>query len=409
MATKRICLVTPGHLSTNPRLVKEADALSAAGFEVTVVASRFIAWADAADREFEIRPWRVVKTVFGPLAGRPKHIGQALRQKCFAFWFRLTGYGAELAYHPVIPALTRKACAVPADLYIAHNLAALPAAYRAARRHNAKLAFDAEDFHRGVMHEDGQNALLKQHISLLESRYIHQCHYLTAASPGIARAYMEALHIPKPEVILNVFPLADAPLMPSRVEIPPSLYWFSQTLGADRGLESALKAIAVSLTRPRLVLRGQVTEAYRNTLLKLAADLGVAHLLSFQPPAAPSEMMRLAAEHSAGLASEQSDTFNHDICLSNKIFTYLLAGLPVLATRTSAQVELAADCTGAIHLYEQDDIEQLAAHIDHLIGNPQRLAEAREVAWRLGRECYNWEQEQQKLLTLVQSALVTSL
>jgi hypothetical protein len=35
-------LVTPGHLSTNPRLVKEADALAAAGYQVSVVSARFI-------------------------------------------------------------------------------------------------------------------------------------------------------------------------------------------------------------------------------------------------------------------------------------------------------------------------------------------------------------------------------
>ena len=29
---RRVCLLTPGHLSTNPRLVKEADALANAGY-----------------------------------------------------------------------------------------------------------------------------------------------------------------------------------------------------------------------------------------------------------------------------------------------------------------------------------------------------------------------------------------
>ena len=55
----------------------------------------------------------------------------------------------ERAMHYVVPELAHAAAAVAADLYIAHNLAALPAARHAARRHRGRLGFDAEDYHRG--------------------------------------------------------------------------------------------------------------------------------------------------------------------------------------------------------------------------------------------------------------------
>ena len=58
---QRICLVTSGHLSTNPRLVKEADALFSAGYEVSIISSRFIEWADKADSEFNKRSWHIEK------------------------------------------------------------------------------------------------------------------------------------------------------------------------------------------------------------------------------------------------------------------------------------------------------------------------------------------------------------
>ena len=34
---RRICIVTPGYISSTPRVVREADALSAAGYDVRVV------------------------------------------------------------------------------------------------------------------------------------------------------------------------------------------------------------------------------------------------------------------------------------------------------------------------------------------------------------------------------------
>ena len=47
---KSIVLVTPGQPSVNPRIVKEADALSAAGHQVTVLYSFWIDWAQKADK-----------------------------------------------------------------------------------------------------------------------------------------------------------------------------------------------------------------------------------------------------------------------------------------------------------------------------------------------------------------------
>ena len=42
--TPRICILTPGHLSTNPRVVKEADALTGAGYEVNIIAADYALW-----------------------------------------------------------------------------------------------------------------------------------------------------------------------------------------------------------------------------------------------------------------------------------------------------------------------------------------------------------------------------
>ena len=47
--SRRVTLLTTGQPSTNPRLVKEADALASAGFDVSVIGIRRAGWADASD------------------------------------------------------------------------------------------------------------------------------------------------------------------------------------------------------------------------------------------------------------------------------------------------------------------------------------------------------------------------
>jgi hypothetical protein len=47
----------------------------------------------------------------------------------------------------------------------------------------------------------------------------------------------------------------------------------------------------------------------------------------------------------------------------------------------------------------------VAAHLDELLLEPARPAEARSAAWRLGQTRYNWDVEQRTLLDLLQRVL----
>jgi len=94
---------------------------------------------------------------------------------------------------------------------------------------------------------------------------------------------------------------------------------------------------------------------------------------------------------------------NRRICLTNKIFTYLLAGVPVVMSDTPAQRLLATDLGAAARLCDLTDPAGLAAMLDAL-ASPAVLAEASVTAWRLGRERYNWEREQDVLLQSVAAA-----
>ena len=119
--------------------------------------------------------------------------------------------------------------------------------------------------------------------------------------------------------------------------------------------------------------------------------------------AAPAEMVRLAADYDVGLSLETDVSENRRICLTNKIFTYLLAGVPVIMSDTPAQELLAPDLGQAARLCTLADPAGLAAILDALASAPAR-AEASQAAWRLGRERYNWDREQEVLLQSVAAA-----
>lgn len=404
---KRICLITTGQPSTNPRLVKEADALSEAGYGVHVIATRFKKWASEADKEFLQRPWSVSWCQFGEMASGPNWLWMRLRKRLSSFIVDKAGYVEAItlrAFHYVIPELTRLALKEPADLYIAHNLGALPAAAKAAAYHTALLGFDAEDYHRGEFGEASYSDPYFPMCQWVEERYMKQCDYVTAASDGIADAYKEVLSIDRPATVLNVFPLSERETCVSQAELKRekhagtySIYWFSQTIGPDRGLEDALDALTVLDENIHLYLRGQWAPGYEEAFMNRAARHGVGHRIHALPPVLPAELITRTMQHDVGLSLEQRSPPNRDLCLSNKFFTYLMAGIPFVATNTRAQCTMGNQIAEAVRIYTPGDILGLAQAIRTLVGNVQ----AREAAYAYGTGRYNWDIEKERFLAEV--------
>lgn len=408
---RRICLISPGHLATNPRLVKEADALSQAGCEVVVLSARFLAWAADEDRRISMATWSWLSPLpFGPsapLQTRLRHfIVQRLAKLLYRIRFR-PQWLSEAAWHPLTPDLVLRARSIKADLYIAHYPAALPAAARAAKKYNAKYAYDAEDYHLGdppdTVEFEEQRSLLRQ----IEARYLPGCAYVSAASPGIAHAYAQSYNVRRPSVIRNVFPLAHAPKNPSSFGTAnpgPSLYWFSQTIGPDRGVECAVRAIARAKSRPHIYLRGSISSSFRARLHSIANEAGVMDRIHLLELASPCDMEMLASTYDLGLVGETGYTPNHKIALANKLFSYLLAGIPAVISDIPAHLDYASEVGNAVRVYRVEDPESLATAIDYYLASGSDFLEsARMHAYSLGQERFNWEAESSVLLELVSS------
>jgi glycosyltransferase involved in cell wall biosynthesis len=408
----KVCLITTGQPSSNPRLVKEADALVEAGYEVHVVAAHWADWATEMDRGLlTSRPWKMTfidwRREQSPWLfhwSRARHWAARQASRVTTMDGRL----AAAALARVGPEVRRAALRVPADLFIAHNLGALPAACAAAAAHSAKVGFDAEDFHSGQLSRpaDAHAAAFTRDA---ERRLLVRAAYVTAASAGIAEAYRDLCGIPLPTCILNVFPLQDRPsrLRPDVIRDPIRLYWFSQTIGPNRGLEDAVRAIGLLRAYPiELHVRGRWQDGYHDRLRQLAADNGVAQeRLVSHPLAAPDDMVRLAAGYDVGLALEPPVSANNDLLLSNKIFTYLLAGNAVIATRTTGQYRLMQDLHGAAAWCEPGKPGSLASALLPWLRQRNTLAQARSVAWDLGEERFNWDREKKRFVDVVQGVL----
>lgn len=416
---KRICLVTSGHIATDPRIVKEANALVSAGVNLTVVSAPFTAHYKAHDLALaEDSGWRHVAVDTTREVAPIGYALRALRQKAFLQFPRATWRLptlAEAAFSRVTTQLDTalRQYAPDAEFYLAHNLAALPAAAAAASRSRGKLGVDLEDCHWGE-YADGDDSRQRALARHVEDRYLPRCQHLTAASPMIAAHYEQRLGRPVTP-ILNVFPLAERPPIlrsgpVERAGEPLTMYWFSQTLGPGRGLEWVIAALRRVKTPVRLVLRGQPVAGYLDHLWALARQAGAVvpgleQRIEFLPIVPPQDLVVHCARYDIGLSVEDGLTLNHRLCLGNKIFYYLLAGLPVILSDTPAQIALAKSLGEAAVVAPYGDADGLAQAILPWLSNPDRLREARHKAWSLATTRYNWESEQTLFLNSVRNVL----
>ena len=403
----RICIVTPGQIGSNPRVVKEAQALHEAGHEVSVIATRQLDVVEPRDDNVMQRiPWRLERIdLRSGLRWRLLRAAQN-SARCTHTMTGLARF-ADVGLSAYTRPLRRAALATPADLYVAHYPAALPAVAAAARAYHASYAYDAEDFHLGDWPDDPAYDIERRLVRDIEMRHLPGCAYVTAAAPGIAEAYAEAYGIQRPQVVLNAFPLGHASARPTprgSAQPGPSLYWFSQTIGADRGLECAVRAIGLAKLRPHLYLRGTPAAGYAEELSCLARKAGADGRVHILPPDVPDKMEKLAAVHDVGLVAETGYNASRRLCLTNKLFSFLLAGIPPLMSDTPAHRAFAAEAGVTDLLYPIDDPMALAALIDRLLGDANGLAASRTQAWRLGQERYNWERERRALLAAVTHA-----
>ncbi|WP_316773169.1 hypothetical protein [Pedobacter frigiditerrae] len=407
---RRIVLVTSGQPSLNPRLVKEADALSSAGYNVIVIYQYRNKWGTEMDKALlSKKPWKAIRVGGSPNNERLIYWYSRLIYKKNQFLskcFPNKNILSDFLFSRCTNLLLNEAVKYHADLYIAHNLGALPAAVFAAKKNNAKYGFDAEDFHRQEVTDD-INSKDYQLVKFIEDKYLTGVDHLTASSPLIATAYQNIYNNLNPLVIKNVF---SSNFLQKKNQSPQSkelkLFWFSQTIGKNRGIEDAIKAIGVLKKNISLTLLGNINEINQAYFLNLANDLELEQdQLNFISPIAPDKIFELASKYDIGLASEPGFCVNNDIALSNKIFTYLISGLAIIASNTKAQKLFIEENPLIGKLYESSNVGQLVSILEHFSNNIDYVNDFKKNAYQLAKTKYNWEKESEILVNSIKRLL----
>ena len=401
----KILVITNGPLARNPRTYKEVSALGHAGYDVTALTVRNHAPSEPNDLALmRDAPFRRIALDIG---SSEQHLGlRAFRRRGSQWLARkiacFTGWQTPRALGPMGP-LLRLARRLPADLTIVHN--EVPHCVGRRLMDEGRLvAADLEDWHsEDLLPEDRLSRPLRL-IRETERDILHRAVYTATTSHALAAALHARYGGTRPHVIANSFPLQPAPAARSATDGPPAFFWFSQTLGPGRGLESFLAAWSLTRHPSRLVLLGETRPGFDTEILaRLPADFRAR--VTFLPLLPPAELPALIARHDIGLALEQSFILNRDLTITNKILQYLNAGLAVVASDTAGQREVLAHDSTAGVIVATHETTAFAATLDALLADRAALARRQTAARHLAESVYCWEREAPRLVALVAAAL----
>lgn len=379
------------------RVLKEAQTLEMAGYQVVVhalhepgltkekeIVSLGITVVRVARNPF----WRFQRCKDGQ---HPKHPSQTpFRQflKLIArSWTHLVLATRLLFSHP--------------DAIHAHDVNVLPTAWLAARIARVPLVYDAHEI---STDREGYKAF-RSLVGWLEKRIMPRAAATITTTDARAKFFARAYRIPRPLVLQNR-PRLPRPEPSNRIRDelgltePWPIVLYQGGLQAGRGLRMLVHA-ADHVPDVYFVFLGGGRQAAE--LLVLTETLGLSTRVHFIPTVPLTELPSYTASADIGVQPIEATCLNHFTTDSNKLFEYVMAGLPVVASRLP-EIRRVVQAHELGLLVSPGNREELVEAVKRLVSDSVLRARYAENA-REAAKVLNWESQEQALVDLYDSVL----
>jgi Glycosyl transferases group 1 len=412
----RIGILTGASLAWNPRALKEAGSLSRAGFDVVVYGASMNQEQERIDQQlakeggFSFRS--VVPTDEDRLKARISLTWRRMRTRIGRDSNRYFRIQNSWQLGPGVVELLKEAAAADADYYVAHLEQGAWAGVQL-RRAGFRVGIDMEDWYSEDLTLSARGFRPLKLLRSLEKELLTGVMHATCPSRAMSEALVREFGCQGPAVVYNAFPWSDRESIDGHSKdrpdhCLPSIHWFSQTIGCDRGLDDLLAALPLLKHKAQVHLRGKVTDQVRVWLNSRVPESWRQRIV-IHKTVPNSELLSRISEHDIGLATEIPGIRNKDLTVSNKILYYLLGGLAVLASDTAGQREVAMQAPGGIFVYPSGDASALAFNLNKLLASKNALSEAKHCSLDAARRTFCWERQEGTLLFLIDRALNNKL
>lgn len=309
----------------------------------------------------------------------------------------LSGQGSKLKNRAIDRRMARVGLGLGADVFHSHDLNTLRIGALCKRRTGSLLVYDSHELQ---TERSRMGSRERARAVTEEGRLMSDADALIMASPPWIdwnrRLYGS---LPDPTVALLNTPhlITVEPLsLHDELDLPTHarIVVYQGSIQEHRGIEPAIDAVA-TLDNVVLVVIGY--GYHRPTLEASVAARGLGDKVRFFGPIPNDTLLRYTASADIGLCNIVGTSVSYDTSLPNKLFEYMMAGVPVIGS-DSPEIGRVIRESGTGLTCVPDDPVALAAAVTRILADPtpytSNMAEARLR--------YNWSVEEKKLLTVYQ-------
>lgn len=390
-----ICLHVLSPVLTDPRVRRVSAALAEAGFAVTVV-------------DIEEGRQRPRRESIGPVM--VKHIRLPGRfspyyhsDSAFVPWILFKVLRMVLGMWAIV--------CTPADAYHAVDLVALPGCLIAALVHRKPLIFEAHE-----MPLADPSITLRPILRAVSTwtcgHIVRRCAAIITVSPPIVDELAEHFGGPRAVLVRSV-PQYQPPAQSDRLRTHLGLAstnriaLYQGYLQSDRSLDVLIRAAKYLNPNVVIVLLGNGQS--KADLEALAVREGVQNRVRFVPAVPNAELHAWTSSADLGLIVYRLDDMTADnpsnvrMMLPNKLFEFLMAGLPVLSTLPPVEEILATYQVGRV--ISSVAPEAVAEAINSILADSEALEVMRANALAACERYLRWDVERRHLINLYDTLL----
>ncbi|MBE6992490.1 MAG: glycosyltransferase family 4 protein [Ruminococcaceae bacterium] len=284
------------------------------------------------------------------------------------------------------------------DIIHANDLDALIPSYLAKRKLKCKLVFDAHEINCDNRYYD-KYRLYARIMRAVERHIVKHCDLMVCVSNAAAEYYAGEYKINKPLVVTNC--VSQEEIVPDTVDKHPGFEVLNHGMYRDsRGFELMVESCGFLEEYPGIVLAARGLGPLESALRE-SADKQTVKNFVFYPPADPVDMISEAAESHVGVAVTLPVCLNFELSVSNRLFEYAAAGLPVIMSDIPEHRYL-NDKYGFGIVIQDNTPEEFTKAVIRLYEDKELYDRCKANAQRLSREI-NWEKEFSKLIEMERS------
>lgn len=370
-AKKRILLAVTNDLSSEQRVHKVCLTLLSMGFDTTLVGRR-----KRSNMQIEPRRYKT--------------------KRMFLFFEKGPLFYAEYNLRLFLFLLFNKA-----DVIVSNDLDTLPACYLASIIKGSGLVHDSHEYFTGVPELQGR-AFARWVWKRFESWIFPKLKYVYTVNASIANLYHEK-YGNEVRVVRN-FPLkgsGDQLNVPANTKVPvfeQAVILYQGSVNVDRGLIEAVEAMqyvqgAILLIVGDGDILGEVKQKVK--------DLGLESKVHFKKRVPFNELKQFTSIASLGISLDRDTNLNYRFSLPNKIFDFVQAGVPVLAS-SMVEIKKIFEKYEIGMMVSSHDPKEIAACMQKMISDKEMQRMWKDNCAKAAVE-YCWENEEPVLKSVYSS------